>query len=161
MFSRLLKILVITNRLKHGRSGTISISTLSISRWQVLIYRFYNEDTKDCNQYCTIVHLKKLFEPLLAPKRSKKSLRSNMTQINAVLRMRVHQNDHNRIYQKLRLHIFEPQLCPLDQRTFLPSLNFLFFQCQCQIPGRIDPETILELQKTGHIQSISGYFREK
>ena len=58
MFSRLLKILVIIKRLKHGRPGTISISTLSISRWQVLIYRFYNEDTKDCNQYCTIVHLK-------------------------------------------------------------------------------------------------------
>ena len=43
------------------RPGNISISTLFISRysrWQVLIYRFYNEDTKDCNQYCTIVHLK-------------------------------------------------------------------------------------------------------
>ena len=57
-----------------------------------------------------------------------------MTKINAVLHMKVHQNDHNRIYQKLHLHIFEQQLCHLDQRTFLPSLNC---QCQCQIHTKI------------------------
>ena len=51
---------------------------------------------------------------------------SNMTKVNAVLRMKVHQNDHNRIYQKLHLRIFEQQPCHLDQRTFLPSLKIFF-----------------------------------
>ena len=92
------------------------------SWWQVLIYRFYNEDTKDCNQYCTLVHRQLALKCF----RMVNNEPYNLYDLNAVLHMRVLQNDHNRICQRLHLHIFWLWLGHLVQRTFLPSLNFKF-----------------------------------